>query len=89
MAALVEIGEILLLAHQHIQKLEPHERRRVLQLMRAGRCRRRNLNAAERDELATLVAKAQPRLFVGLAAQRLSPVPLPKRVVYGQRARGR
>lgn len=79
----------MLLAHHHVHKLEPHERRRVVALVRAGRGRRRNLSAAERDELAALVAKAQPRLFVGLAAQKLSPVPLPKRVVYGRRGRSR
>src|SRR4051794_24200706 len=82
---LVAIGEIALLAHTHVQKLEPAERRRLVELLRAGRGRRSNLSAADRDELERLVAKAEPRLFAGLAADRLSPVPLPRRLVRGRR----
>ena len=82
---LIEIGEIVLLARDHLQKLEPHERRRVVALMRIGRGRPRNLTRAQRDELTGLVAKAEPRLFFGLAADKLSPVPLPKRLVFGGR----
>ena len=33
------IGEIALLARSHLQKLEPDERRRLVQLLRAGRGR--------------------------------------------------
>jgi hypothetical protein len=84
-ATLVEIGEVVLLARNHLQKLEPHERRRVVQLMRIGRGRPRNLTRSQRDELMSLVAKAEPRLFFGLAADKLSPVPLPKRLVFGRR----
>ncbi len=88
-ATLIEIGEIILLAREHLAKLEPHERRRVVRLMRTGRGRPRNLTRAERDELAFLIAKAEPRLFFGLAAEKLSPVSLPRRVVYGRPARRR
>lgn len=83
LARLLVAAEIALLAHDHIEQLEPAERRRIMQLLRKGRGRRRNLTDGERDELAALVAKAEPRLFVGHAAQRFSPVPLPKRIVEG------
>lgn len=87
---LIEIAEVVLLARDHLKKLEPEERRRVAALVRAGRGRhRRNLTMRERDELAILLAKAEPRLFFGLAAEQLSPVPLPRRFVFGPaRSRG-
>ncbi len=88
-ATLIEIGEIILLAREHLTKLEPHERRRVVELMRIGRGRPRKLTRAQRDELMALVAKAEPRLFFGLSAEKLSPVPLPRRAVYGRAARRR
>jgi hypothetical protein len=80
---LLEAAEIVLLARDHITKLEPHERRRVLQLLRKGRLRPSHLSGRERDELAELAAKAEPRQFIGLVAEKLSPVPLPKRLVHG------
>jgi hypothetical protein len=89
LARLLAAAEIALLAHDHIAQLEPHERRRIVALVRKGHGRPRNLTEAERDELAHLVAKAQPRLFVGHAAQRFSPVPLPRRIVEGPRRRRR
>ena len=82
---LLAIGEIALLAHTHVGRLEPAERRRLLDLVRKGRGRRRNLSPAEQEELSRLVAKAEPRLFAGLAADKLSPVPLPRRLVHGRR----
>ena len=54
--------------------------------MRTGRGRSRNLEPAEREELAKLVAKVDPRRFGWLAADKLSPVPLPKRLVRGRAA---
>jgi hypothetical protein len=81
------IGEIALLARSHLRKLEPHERRRLVELMRAGHGRPRNLSEAEQTELTRLVAKAEPRLFAGSVADKLSPVPLPRRVVHGRRKR--
>jgi hypothetical protein len=84
-AKLLAVAEIVLLARQHIVRLEPQERRRVLTLMRRGRGRAQNLSAAERAELAALVAKANPRLFLGLVASKMSPVPLPRRVIRGRR----
>ena len=84
---LLAAGEIALLARSHVAQLEPPERRRFLDLLRKGHGRPKNLSAAERDELSALVAKAEPRLFAGLAADRLSPVPLPRRVVRGPKKR--
>jgi hypothetical protein len=84
-AKLLAVAEVVLLARQHIVRLEPHERRRVLTLMRRARGRSSNLSAGERAELAALVSKANPRLFLGLVANKLSPVPLPPRVVRGRR----
>jgi hypothetical protein len=82
---LIAIGEIALLARTHASKLEPTERRRLINLIRTGRGRTRNLSPTERDELSALVAKAEPRLFAGEAAQMISPVPLPKRLTHGPR----
>jgi hypothetical protein len=82
---LLAIGEITLLARTHIAKLTPEERRRFVELMREGRGRPSNLDAAEREELGALVAKAEPRLFAGMVADKLSPVPLPRRFVRGRR----
>ena len=84
---LLSIAEIALLARTHVSKLTPEERRRGIELIRTGRGRTRNLTQAERDELAAIVAKAEPRLFAGLVADKLSPVPLPRRVVHGARKR--
>jgi len=78
---LLAVAEIALLARQHMGRLEPAERRRLLELVRKGRGRRRALTDAEREELGTLVAKAEPRRFAALAANMLSPVPLPRRLV--------
>jgi hypothetical protein len=83
-AKVLVAGELLMLARQHVGRLEPAERRRFLALVRR---RRGNLTQGERAELARLVTKANPRLFVGLAADKLSPVPLPRRVVRGPKKR--
>jgi hypothetical protein len=85
MARLLAAARLVMLARQHWHKLEPDERRRVITLMRVGGGRRGRLTPGERLELARLVAKADPRLFAGLVAQRFSPVPLPGRVVRGRR----
>ena len=85
---LLAIGEIALLARTHVQKLDAGERRRLLELLRKAHGRPSHLSTEEHDELSRLVAKAEPRLFAGLAADRLSPVPLPRRVVEGRRRRG-
>jgi hypothetical protein len=70
---LLAIAEIALLAREHIAKLDRHERRRLIELVRSGHGRKRNLTPREREELSALVAKAEPRLFVGAAADKVSP----------------
>ena len=84
---LIAVGEIALLARSHVARLDPAERRRLVELLRIGRGRSRNLSEAERDEFQRLVAKAEPRVFAGMAADKLSPVPLPKRFTHGRRGR--
>jgi hypothetical protein len=88
MLKVLAVGEIALLARDHALRLTGEERRRLVELIREGRGRARNLRPAEREELSALVAKAEPRLFAGLVADKLSPVPLPKRLVRGPRRRG-
>jgi hypothetical protein len=86
---LLAAAEIVVLAAEHVAKLEPHERRRVVELVRLGRGRRRNLTQAEREELARLIEKAELREFLGSAASKLSPIPLPRRLVRGRSANAR
>ena len=84
---LLAVGEIALLARTHLTKLSATERRRFVELMRQGRGRPSRLSEPERDELQRLVAQAEPRLFAGEVADKLSPVPLPRRLVQGPRKR--
>jgi hypothetical protein len=85
LARLVAAAQVLMLARKHWHRLEPSERRRLITLVRVAGGRRGNLSPDERLELARLVAKADPKLFLGLVAQRFSPVPLPGRLVRGRR----
>jgi hypothetical protein len=87
MARVLVAAEMVALARRHWMLLEPDERRRLMALVVATRGRSSNLTAGEKLELARLVAKADPRLFAGLVAQRFSPVPLPGRMVRGPRRR--
>jgi hypothetical protein len=84
---LLATAEIVLLARNHVTKLDHEERHRFLELVRIGRGRTRNLTPTEHRELSALVAKAEPRLFLGEVADKLSPVPIPGRVVRGKRRR--
>jgi len=84
---LLAICEIALLARTHISRLEPDERRRLIDLLRKGRGRPKNLSGPDREELGQLLSKTEPRLFAGLVADKLSPVPLPRRVTHGPRRR--
>jgi hypothetical protein len=85
MLKLLALAEIAMLAVDHMGKLDPYERRRLVELVRKGRGRANTLPPHERAELSTLVAKAEPRRFAGLAADKLSPVPLPRRLVHGRK----
>jgi hypothetical protein len=80
---LLAVGEIALLARSHIRRLTPTERHRLIELMKKGRGRPKNLSSSEREELEGLIAKTEPRLFAGLAADKLSPLPLPRRLTHG------
>jgi hypothetical protein len=72
----IAIAEMGLLAKDHVNRLDGAERRRLAHLVR----HRRTLEPAERDELRALTAKLSPREFVGAAAAKVSPVPLPRRI---------
>ena len=75
-AKLVAVAEIVVLARDHIQRLEPQERRRLVELVRQGRGRPGNLSAKERRELGSLLAKIEPRAFVQGAVARVTGVPV-------------
>jgi hypothetical protein len=84
-ARLLALGEIALMARRHVAMLDRTDRRRLIALLARARVRPGRLTAGERAELAGLIARLQPRQFVGSAVRRLSPVPLPKRLLYGPR----
>jgi hypothetical protein len=81
------VGELALLIRDHIMWLAPHERHRLVELVRLGRGRRRNLSEAEREELAALIVKMEPRLLAGEAVIRIFRLQ-PRRLLYGSRGRG-
>lgn len=83
---LLAAGELALIARDHLRRLTPAERRRLATLVRVGRGRRSRLTAAEQSELSGLLDKLEARRLAGETVDRLSPVPLPKRVLYGPRA---
>lgn len=70
-ARLIILGELLMLANEHVHKLEPQERRRVLELVRRGHGRPGNLSDRDRRELGRLLDKAEPREFVKTAGKRM------------------
>ena len=76
---LLALGEVLMLARAHVQRLEPHERRRLVELLRSTHGRPSSLTRAQREELQALIEKAEPRAFAGAVADKLSPFPLPRR----------
>ena len=80
---LLAIAEIAMLANHHVQRLTPQERRRLLELVKTSRGRSGNLTATEREELALLLTKMEPRMFAGSALDKVSPFPLPKRFTHG------
>jgi hypothetical protein len=84
-AQLLLAAEIAMLAGRHIAKLSAGERRRLIALVRQARGRPSSLSGGERQELSDLVAKLEPRLFLGSAVKRFSPIPVPKRLLYGRR----
>lgn len=84
-ARLLLIGQVALMAGRHLSRLDGGERKRLAGLVGRSRGVPGRLTAAERRELARLVARLEPRLFMGTVVRRFSPVPLPKRLLYGPR----
>jgi hypothetical protein len=82
---LLVIAELGLLARDHMLRLTPGERRRLIKLISTARGRPSRLTEAERDELSMLVIKLEPRVLAGEAVGRLSPVPIPGRILRGPR----
>jgi hypothetical protein len=82
---LIAAGEVALLARDHLMRLTPEERRRLVTLVRAGRGRSSRLTSAQRRELERLLDKLEARTLLGDAVTKLSPVRLPRRLVYGRR----
>ena len=73
---LVILGEVIMLAREHYERLTPQERRRLVVLIRDARGRPSALSARHRRELEGLIAKAEPKAFAKTAAEKLSPVPI-------------
>ena len=76
---LVVLAELVLLVRDHVNKLEPHERRRLVELAKIARFQRGNLTGRERRELTDLLAKTEPRAFVNRAVAKSAGVPIPRR----------
>jgi len=87
--ALLGVADVAKLARDHLTMLRPAERRRLLALVAKARSGMGALSERERAELNALVAKLEPRAFVGSAVGRFSPVPVPKRLLYGARGERR
>ena len=85
LARVVLAGEVALIAGRHLGRLSGAERRRLFELLALWARRRGHLTARERRDLTILTAKLEPRLLLGSAVRRVSPVPIPARVLYGRR----
>ena len=75
MFRLLAIGKTALLARRHLKRLDPHDRQRLLELVRKGR----RMRPGERDELRAILAKLGPGEFAYATANAFSPVRLPGR----------
>lgn len=78
-------GEVAVLAGRHLGRLNAAERRRLASLVARSAPGRDGLDPGERAERGALIARLEPRLLFGTAVRRLSPVPVPRRVLYGRR----
>ena len=78
------LAEIALLAYRHVQLLSERDRHRFAELTTRA-LREHRLPERERDELMTLLKRMEPRAFAGGAVNRLSPLPLPRRLLYGRK----
>ena len=75
-ARVLALAELAVLAREHMNKLAPHERHRLVELVRRGRGRPSSLSARDRRELTALLAKTEPRVFVNSAVQKITGVPV-------------
>ena len=73
---LLLLAELLVVAKRHLDELTPAERRRLVKLIRKGT----GMNENDKRDLKRLVRKLEPRAFAGSAAERISPVPVPRRL---------
>jgi hypothetical protein len=71
---ILAVAQIALLVRRHLRNLTAMELRRMGELVRRGH----KLNRDERSELRSLVAKLEPGAFAFAAANRVSPLPLPR-----------
>jgi hypothetical protein len=78
-------GEVALNAARHVARLDGAQRRRLFALARKSAGRPASLSESEREELALLLEGLEFRLFLGSTIRRLSPMPLPKRLLFGPR----
>jgi hypothetical protein len=85
LVGLLSAAEVAMLARDHYTRLNPAERARLRHLVKTGRGRTDRLTDRERGELEGLLTKLAPRAVRGGAADKLSPVPLPRRLLYGRR----
>jgi hypothetical protein len=68
------IGQLALLLGEHVRKLSPRERQRLVTLVRKARGRPKNLKPKEREELRRLVSKLEPTVFARSAVRKVSPI---------------
>ncbi len=74
------VAQLALLARRHLQGLDAADRRRLVALARRGR----GATPEERRELRAIVGKLDAGAFAAAAVDKLSPVPLPRRL-FGRR----
>jgi hypothetical protein len=87
MARVLVAGELVVMAGRHLGKLDAEERSRLIALLTRARGRPSSLHSDEREELLELIARLEPRVLVASTVSRLSPVPVPGRLLFGRRAR--
>jgi hypothetical protein len=80
---ILAVVQVALLARRHLGAMSAADRRRIAELARHGH----KLSPAERHEFIELAAKLEPRAFAVAAADRFSPLPLPKRLLSGRGSR--
>ena len=74
---IIALADVALLTRSHWKRLEPEERRRLLELARKAKLRpSKNLSARERREASQLLDKLDYAEFTGSAVKRFVPLPL-------------